>query len=73
MAFVKTHIPCPSVVGAILPLNDDGSLYCFSCDKLIPIMTAELPNNTVEFKTYKNNIMNTSDGSFNAQQIEASL
>ena len=67
MAFVKTHIPCPDCGGSDpAALNEDGSLYCFSCDKLIPNHDNSTSPTTIEFKTYKNNSVNTSDGSFNA-------
>jgi len=67
MAFVKTHIPCPECGGSDpASLNDDGSLYCFSCDKLIPNHDNSISPTAIEFKTYKNNSVNTSDGSFNA-------
>lgn len=71
MAFVKTHLPCPDCGGSDpASLNEDGSLYCFSCDKLIKnhdsSSTPSITNDPIEFKTYRNNSMNTSDGSFNA-------
>lgn len=67
MAFVKTHLPCPECGGSDpASLNEDGSLYCFSCDKLIRNQDNTIQTTPIEFKTYKNNSMNTSDGSFNA-------
>ena len=67
MAFVKTHLPCPDCGGSDpAALNEDGSMYCFSCDKLTPAPRDHHPSpQPIEFKTYKNNSMNTSDGSFN--------
>ena len=67
MTFIKTHLPCPECGGSDpASLNDDGSMYCFSCDKLIPNHDSSISPTPVEFKTYKNNSVNTSDGSFNA-------
>jgi len=67
MAFVKTHLPCPECGGSDpASLNEDGSMYCFSCDKLIPNHDNSISPTPIEFKTYKNNSVNTSDGSFNA-------
>lgn len=67
MAFVKTHLPCPECGGSDpASLNEDGSMYCFSCDKFIPNNDNSISPTPIEFKTYKNNSVNTSDGSFNA-------
>jgi twinkle protein len=41
-------------------------MYCFSCDKFIPNNDNSISPTPIEFKTYKNNSVNTSDGSFNA-------
>ncbi len=37
MAFVKTHLPCPSCESSdALSMNEDGSTKCFACDAYTP-------------------------------------
>jgi len=49
-------------------INDDGSAYCFSCDKRInnyQELTGVLPENNIkEFKVHKNNSTNHVEGNF---------
>ena len=76
MAFVKYHQPCPLCGSSdAASLNEDGSAYCFSCDKrvndyenllkckpeLIPI-----DDNIEEFKVHQTNSVNEIEGSFAA-------
>tara|TARA_R110000824_G_scaffold11428_3_gene49866 strand:+ start:3768 stop:5435 length:1668 start_codon:yes stop_codon:yes gene_type:complete len=76
LAFVKYHQPCPLCGSSdAASLNEDGSAYCFSCDKrvndyenllnckpeLIPI-----DDNIEEFKVHQTNSVNEIEGSFAA-------
>ena len=69
MAFVKYHQPCPLCSSSdAASINDDGSAYCFSCDKRInnyqKLIGEQVNNNVTEFKVYKNNSINDIEGSF---------
>ena len=75
MAFVKYHQPCP-LCGSTdaASINDDGSAYCFSCDKRIndyeeligePIQN-KITNNIEEFKVHQTNSINEIEGNFEA-------
>lgn len=71
MAFVKYHQPCPLCKSSdAASLNEDGSAYCFSCDKRINnyqnLIGEPVENNVKEFKVYKNNSVNDIEGSFAA-------
>ena len=55
MAFVKYHQPCPLCSSSdAVSVNEDGSAYCFSCDKRISNYTegteGEVKHNIKEFK-----------------------
>lgn len=42
MSFVKTHIPCSKCGSSdAASMNDDGSVYCFSCSSLTPSQEAD--------------------------------
>lgn len=69
MAFVKFHLPCNKCGGSDpVSVDADGNGYCFSCNTYLKnyeggdTITAPVS----DFKTYKRNAMNYSDGSFNA-------
>jgi len=75
LAFVKYHQPCP-LCGSTdaASINDDGSAYCFSCDKRIndyeeligePIQN-KITNNIEEFKVHQTNSINEIEGNFEA-------
>jgi len=71
LAFVKYHQPCPLCSSSdAASINDDGSAYCFSCDKRInnyqKLIGEQVNNNVTEFKVYKNNSINDIEGSFAA-------
>jgi len=71
LAFVKYHQPCPLCKSSdAASLNEDGSAYCFSCDKRINnyqnLIGEPVENNVKEFKVYKNNSVNDIEGSFAA-------
>ena len=69
MAFVKFHQPCPLCDSSdAASVNDDGSAYCFSCDKRInnyqELTGGQPENNIKEFKVHKNNSTNYIEGNF---------
>ena len=70
MAFVKYHQPCPLCGSSdAASINDDGSAYCFSCDKRVGdyenLTEGNLINNNVEeFKVKQANSINEIEGSF---------
>ena len=72
MAFVKYHQPCPLCGSSdAASINEDGSAYCFSCDKrvndYINLTQFEPINNSVEeFKVKQTNSINEIEGSFEA-------
>ena len=76
MAFVKYHQPCPLCGSSdAASLNEDGSAYCFSCDKRVndyenllkckPELTP-IDDNIEEFKVHQTNSVNEIEGSFAA-------
>ena len=75
MSFVKYHQPCPLCGSSdAASVNDDGSAYCFSCDKRIndyeeligePIQN-KITNNIEEFKVHQTNSINEIEGNFEA-------
>tara|TARA_R110000787_G_scaffold131401_3_gene243384 strand:+ start:3857 stop:5515 length:1659 start_codon:yes stop_codon:yes gene_type:complete len=70
VAFVKYHQPCPLCGSSdAASINDDGSAYCFSCDKRVGdyenLTEGNLINNNVEeFKVKQANSINEIEGSF---------
>jgi len=68
MAFIKHKLPCPSCGGSDpVSLNADGSAWCFSCQTRLTSYkeSCDAPlNEPTDIKTYRNNSMNTADGSF---------
>ena len=83
MAFVKYHQPCPLCGSSdAASINEDGSAYCFSCDKRVNDYTKltqfELINNldklavamenpsVEDFKVKQTNSINEIEGSFEA-------
>ena len=69
MAFVKYHQPCPLCQSSdAASVNEDGSAYCFSCDKRInnylELKGEKLNNNIEEFKVHKTNSVNEIEGDF---------
>jgi twinkle protein len=76
LAFVKYHQPCPLCGSSdAASLNEDGSAYCFSCDKRVndyenllkckPELTP-IDDNIEEFKVHQTNSVNEIEGSFAA-------
>lgn len=69
MAFVKFHLPCNKCGGSDpVSVDADGNGYCFSCNTYLKNYEGGDPITAPvsDFKTYKRNSMNYSDGSFNA-------
>ena len=75
MAFVKYHQPCPLCGSSdAASINDDGSAYCFSCDKRInnyeeftgETTQNQLTTNVEEFKVHQTNSINEIEGNFEA-------
>ena len=75
MAFVKYHQPCPLCGSSdAASINDDGSAYCFSCDKRInnyeeftgESIQNQLTTNVEEFKVHQTNSINEIEGNFEA-------
>ncbi len=75
MAFVKYHQPCPLCGSSdAASINDDGSAYCFSCDKRInnyeeftgETKQNQLTTNVEEFKVHQTNSINEIEGNFEA-------
>ena len=70
MAFVKYHQPCPLCGSSdAASINDDGSAYCFSCDKRVGDYANltegnSINNNVEEFKVKQTNSINEIEGSF---------
>ena len=74
LAFVKYHQPCPLCGSSdAASLNEDGSAYCFACDKrvsdyenLIDFKTelSSINDNVSEFKIHQTNSVNEIEGSF---------
>ena len=66
MSFVIFRKPCPECGGSDpVSINDDGSAKCFSCETYFRNYEQAVKGGTVsDFKTYKNNTMNTSEGDY---------
>ena len=68
MAFVKYHQPCSLCSSSdAVSVNEDGSAYCFSCDKRISNYTdniGETTDNIKEFKVHQTNSTNDIEGEF---------
>lgn len=65
MGFVRYHEPCPLCQSSdAASVNDDGSAYCFSCYKHIANYENSEAPIVKDFVEYKNNSMNTNEGSF---------
>ena len=68
MAFIKYHQPCPLCNSAdAASVNDDGSAYCFSCDKRIPnykVIEGDSKNIVQEIKVHRTNSVNEIEGEF---------
>ena len=67
MSFVEYHKPCPLCGSSdAASVNEDGSAYCFSCYERIPDYYGDnkFEDNVEDFRTHKNNSMNTNDGDF---------
>jgi twinkle protein len=68
VAFVKYHQPCPLCSSSdAVSVNEDGSAYCFSCDKRISNYTdnvGETTDNIKEFKVKQTNAVNDIEGEF---------
>ena len=67
MAFVKFHLPCTKCGGSDpVSVDADGHGYCFSCNTYLRnYEDGGVPDQVSDFKTYKRNAMNYSDGGFN--------
>ena len=67
MAFVKYHQPCPLCSSSdACSLNEDGSAYCFSCDKRVDNYEQLTGGNVKEIKVQRMNNINEIEGSFMA-------
>ena len=69
MAFVKFHLPCPKCGGSDpVSVDEKGNGYCFSCNTFLRDYEGgeTITSKITDFKTYKRNTMNYSDGSFSA-------
>ena len=69
MAFVKFHLPCPECGGSDpVSVDEKGHGYCFSCNTFLRDYEGgeTITSKITDFKTYKRNTMNYSDGSFSA-------
>ena len=69
MAFVKFHLPCPECGGSDpVSVDEKGNGYCFSCNTFLRDYEGgeTITSKITDFKTYKRNTMNYSDGSFSA-------
>tara|TARA_R110002020_G_scaffold133304_4_gene297465 strand:- start:205 stop:1845 length:1641 start_codon:yes stop_codon:yes gene_type:complete len=65
MAFVKYHQPCPLCSSSdACSLNEDGSAYCFSCDKRITNYQQPAGGNVENIQTHRINSVNEIEGSF---------
>jgi len=68
MAFVKYHQPCYLCDSSdAVSVNDDGSAYCFSCDKRIPnyeVKEGVNKNIVQEIKVHRTNSVNEIEGEF---------
>ena len=65
MAFVKYHQPCPLCSSSdACSLNEDGSAYCFSCDKRITNYQQPTGGNIENIQTHRINSVNEIEGSF---------
>ena len=68
MAFVKYHQPCYLCDSSdAVSVNDDGSAYCFSCDKRIPdyeVKKGADKNIVQEIKVHRTNSVNEIEGEF---------
>ena len=66
MAFVKFHLPCTKCGGSDpVSVDGDGHGYCFSCNTYLRnYEDGGVPDQVSDFKTYKRNSMNYSDGDF---------
>ena len=65
MGFVRYHEPCPLCQSSdAASVNEDGSAYCFSCYKHIANYENSEAPIVKDFVEYKNNSMNTNEGSF---------
>ena len=65
MAFVKYHQPCPLCSSSdACSLNEDGSAYCFSCDKRITNYQQPIGGNIENIQTHRINSVNEIEGSF---------
>ena len=67
MAFVEYHKPCHLCDSSdAVSINEDGSGYCFSCNERIHDYygNRDYEDNVQDFKTYKNNTMNSNEGVF---------
>jgi len=68
MAFVKYHQPCYLCDSSdAVSVNDDGSAYCFSCDKRIPdyeVKEGADKNIVQEIKVHRTNSVNEIEGEF---------
>ena len=68
MAFVKYHQPCYLCDSSdAVSVNDDGSAYCFSCDKRIPnyeVKEGVNINIVQEIKVHRTNSVNEIEGEF---------
>jgi len=69
LAFVKFHLPCPECGGSDpVSVDEKGNGYCFSCNTFLRDYEGgeTITSKITDFKTYKRNTMNYSDGSFSA-------
>ena len=65
MAFVKYHQPCPLCSSSdACSLNEDGSAYCFSCDKRVDNYEHLTGGNIENIQTHRINSVNEIEGSF---------
>ena len=65
MAFVKYHQPCPLCSSSdACSLNEDGSAYCFSCDKRITNYQQPAGGSVENIQTHRINSVNEIEGSF---------
>ena len=66
MTFVAFRKPCPKCGGSDpVQINDNGSAKCFSCQTYFRDYDKAMKGETVsDFKTYKTNTMNNSEGEY---------
>jgi len=69
MTFIKHKLPCPNCGGSDpVSMNSDNSAWCFSCETRFnnyeKACDSPPSEKTTDIKTYRNNLMNKSEGEF---------